>query len=1126
MVQLQSGSFFVGRDRELRELLEALAEAASGRGRLVLVGGQPGIGKSRLADELATRARERGHLALWGRGWEDAGAPPYWPWVQALRAYLRSTDTEEVRRHLGSGAADVAQMLPELRVLFPDLPPPADTGPEAARFQLFDSTATLLRNAARAQPLLVVLDDLQAADAPSILFLRFLASQLGDMSLLVVGTYRDVELTPEHPLTSAIAEVAREPFTRMLVLAGLEPDAVGQFIELAAKVTPHGRLVAAVWRETSGNPLFVGEAVRLLSAEGRLNEVADPLSLRVAVPAGVRAVIARRIGHLSEATGRALGLGAVLGPEFSLEVLRRIGDYGADQALDLVDEAVQAGLLQPVSGVLGRYRFSHDLVRETLYDELSPGRRVRLHRRAAHVLEEFHAASIDSHLAELAFHYVEAAQGGDETLAQSDVERIGSKAVEYARRAGDDAARSLAYEEAARLYSMALAVLDLGQVPDDQTRTEALLALGDARARAGEIDDARTVFLEAAKIAKRTGTGQQLARAALGFGGSHPWARPGKETRLIPLLQDALVMLGGSDERLRVRLLGRLACAWRSSPERKNDSAALSQQAIEIARRLDDPARLSYALGCRFWATWWPENPDERQSIAHEMVAIAEALGDGERIADAHLVRFLSLCEAGRMAEARTEAATLSRVVEELRQPAELWLEPVTRAELALLAGDFDLAEELIAWEMSTGHRVTFARDDVSAARMQRFLLRREQGRIAEEESTVRASIDDLPWYPLHRAALACLLLDLDRTAEARAVFEDLARDDFGALYRDNEWLLGTSLASEACALLGDVSAARALYEQLAAFAGRHAIGHAEGSIGAVDRYLGLLATTLGRLDDAERHLSAAIQINERMGGRPWTAHSQHDLAQVLVRRDLAGDRERAQELDRAARATAEEIGMVLARQIGPGPQESVQAAAPGSPLTSGTFRREGEYWTIEFGQEAFRIRDAKGMRHLARLLGAPGRELHALELARLEPSRPDVSPVGDPCFSADGLGDAGPVLDSEAKAAYRQRLDEIQKELAEAGAWNDPERVARLQAESEAVVSELTAAFGLGGRDRPAASAAERARVSVTRAIRAALARIGDQNAALGAHLGATIRTGTFCSYTPDPRAPITWRF
>ncbi len=255
-----------------------------------------------------------GYQVLWGRGWEDAGAPPYWPWVQALRAYLRSTDTEDVRRQMGPGAGDIAQMLPEVRDLFPDLPSPPDIESESARFQLFDSTATLLRNAARGRPLLVVLDDLQAADTPSILFLRFLASQLSDMRVLLVGTYRDVELTPEHPLTGAIAEVAREPLTRTLVLSGLEAAAVGQFIRSTANVTPHDHLVAAVWRETSGNPLFVGEAVRLLSAEGRLGEVADLSSLRLVVPAGVRAVIARRIGHLSEATARALGLGAALGP--------------------------------------------------------------------------------------------------------------------------------------------------------------------------------------------------------------------------------------------------------------------------------------------------------------------------------------------------------------------------------------------------------------------------------------------------------------------------------------------------------------------------------------------------------------------------------------------------------------------------------------------------------------------------------------------------------------------------------------------------------------------------------------------------------------------------------------------
>ncbi len=330
MDQPKAGTLFVGRDRELRELLEALDEAGSGRGRLVLIGGEPGIGKSRLADELARRARGRGCQVLWGRGWEDAGAPPYWPWVQALRTYLRSSDPDELRRQLGSGASDIAQMLPELRDIFQDFPPPPAES-ESARFQLFDSTVTLLRNASRVSPFLVILDDLHAADTPSILFLSFLASQLSDMRALVVGTYRDIELTPEHPLTLAIAEIAREPLARTLVLTGLDANAVGQFIGATANLAPHDRLVAAIWRETSGNPLFVGEAVRLLSAEGRLGEVADLPSFRLAVPAGVRAVIARRIGHLSEASARILRLGAALGPEFSLEVLRRIGEIELDE---------------------------------------------------------------------------------------------------------------------------------------------------------------------------------------------------------------------------------------------------------------------------------------------------------------------------------------------------------------------------------------------------------------------------------------------------------------------------------------------------------------------------------------------------------------------------------------------------------------------------------------------------------------------------------------------------------------------------------------------------------------------------------------------------------------------------
>ena len=1119
MTEQQVGTRFVGRDRELRELVDLLDDSRNGRGRVVLLGGEPGIGKSRLASELDARAREQGHLVLWGRGWEGAGAPPYWPWVQAIRAYLRTTDPADVRRHLGSGARDVVQMIPELHDLFPDLEPSTQIESESARFQLFDSTTSWLRNIARDRPLLIVIDDLQAADTPSILFLRFLARALSDIAALVVGTYRDVELTPDHPLTSAIDDVSRESGTRVLVLTGLPAEAVGTFLGVDTDAPARAQLGLAVWRATDGNPLFVTEAVRLLSAEGRLRDVADLPSLRVAVPPGVRAVIARRIGYLSADTGQALTIAAAIGPEFGVEVLRRVGRFDRDNAMDMVDEAVRARLLNEVIGSPGRYHFSHDLVRETLYRELSASQRARMHRQVADALETMYENAIEAHLTELAFHYVEAVRPGDPDEASGEHSR---KAVDYARRAGDAAARSLGYEEAARLYRMSLSVLDAASYRDDDARAETLLSLGEIQARVGGLDEARPSFLEAAEIARRRGDGRQLARAALGLGGRLAWARAGKDTKLIPLLQDALVLLGGDDDRLRVLLLARLACAWRSTPDRRNDSDTLSRQAIEIARGMNDLATLSSALSGRFWATSWPENPEEREALADEIIKVAEALGDGERIIDAHLVRFMSLGELGRLAEARLEISSLVRSVEELRQPAQAWLVPVNRAYLALVQGEFELAEELIDRQLQPGYQVTPGRDDVSAARTHRFLLRREQGRVAEEEATVRASVEDFPWYPFHRAALACLLTDLGRDAEARAVFEELAANDFQVLYRDNEWLFGMSLTSEACARLGDSERAAILYAELEPFAGRHAIGLADGSAGVVDRYLGLLAATRGDTDAAVGHLEEAIVANERMGARPWAAHSRHDLAEVLRRRSSGHDRERADQLDAEARRAASNMGMALADQIASEPQILAEAGGP----SEATFRREGEYWHVVFGDDSFRIRDSRGMRHLAQLLERPGNEIHALELASVDApeARPSNSPV-DRAGPTRAERDVGPLLDAEAKAAYAARLSEIDADLDEAQRWNDPERVVRLEAERDAIAQELAGAFGLGGRSRTSGSPTERARVSVTRAIRVAMGRIAEQSNALGDHLDATVRTGTFCSYTPDPRAPITWR-
>jgi hypothetical protein len=1136
MSRTQTGVPLVGRERELAELMAALADAVEGHGSAVFIGGEPGIGKTRLADELAARAAQAGQRVLWGRGWEDAGAPPYWPWVQVLRALVRAVSADALPRFAGAGISDITQLLPELRDRYPDLPPPAEYRSDAARFQLFDSTAALLRNACEERPLLLVIDDLQAADTPSILLLQFVVSQVSDMSVLILCTYRDIEVTPDHPLTPALADMSRERSTRLMALRGLAIDAVGDYIDRAADTKPTDALVAAVWRETKGNPLFLGEAVRLLESEGRLEDVGDLDTLRVTIPEGVRAVIGRRLRQLDSGTVAMLEVAASVGPEFGVELVRHVLDLSPPLAAGAVDEASRAGLLLPISGSAVRYRISHDLVRETLYDGLSPSRRAELHRRIAQTIESIYARSLDEHVAELAFHFAQAATGSIDD--DGTAEQLRSKATGYGLRAGDQAYRAIAYEEAARLYALSLSVQQQKEHADPEMHIEILLRLGDAQSRSGDLDNVRKNFAEAADLARAFGSKTLFARAAVGYGGRHQWTRPGHDTRIVPLLQGALDWLDQDDPHLRIRLLTRLAGAWRQSPERRNDAAALSSEAIELAHELHDPMSLSFALAGRFWATFWPDNPDDRRALSEEIIELADVIADPERLGEARLLRFVSLSERGRMTDARRELETLADLVARTRQPAQLWLDDVNRCWLALLEGQFPLAEELLKKEFASTYHVTPALDDLSSARMHQFLLRRELGQLSDQEADTRSAARDFPWYPLHRAALACLLVETDHRAEAQRILDELAIDRFAGMSRDNEWLLGICLTSDAAAMLGDTLAASVLYEQLLPYAGRHAIGHSEGSVGVVDRYLGLLAETLGQLDDAERHLGDAIELLQAMGARPWAAHAQHELATVLRTRGGVRDAARANVLDSDALQMAARLGMALAEEIRAGQNAPPASAAPTASATPtassatialGVLRREGDVWAIEFGMDAFRLRDAKGLRYLELLLGTPGAERHSLDLAQSIDA--DVARVAyhvgssEPdAVASDAFGGIGPSLDPEARQAYRARLEDVREELAEATAWNDTERARRLQEEQDALVHELASAMGLGGQARTAASPAERARISVTRAIRGAMERIGDASPTLGAHLAATIRTGTFCVYLPDPRAPITW--
>src|SRR6266545_1356483 len=709
-------------------LVEGLDDAVAGRGRLFFLVGEPGIGKSRLADELIRHARDRGFQILVGRCWEASGAPAYWPWVQSLRGYVREAEPDVLRRELGAGAVELAQILPELRTILPGLPEPISLESDGARFRLFDATAEFLRAASRGRPLLLFLDDLHAADASSLLLLQFLARELGSTRMLVLGAFRDVDPAPTPPLVSMLTEVAREPGTTRLSLSGLSRRDVAEYVELAAAELASPDLIGSLYDETDGNPLFVGETVRLLVVEGR-----------IAIPQSVREVISRRLAHLADECNRVLVLASVLGREFALDALARLCEVSEDELLDTLDEAMAARVLSDVPGASSRLRFAHVLIRDALYAELTTARRLRLHRRTVEALEALYGEESGPHLAELAHH----------AIAGGDFE----KAVVAARRAGDRALTLLAFEEAARLYATALEALELSRADDERARCELLLALGAAEARAGNSASAKEAFLAGAAIAQKLGLARELAQAAAGYGGIWMASRPGLDDRLQPLLEQGLAALGDDDVELQTRLLARLAGALRDepSPDRRD---RLSREAIDLARRSGNPSALAAALDGRGPAILSPHRLAECLAVATELQEVAELTGDKDRLVRAHFHRIIALVQLGDIHGAEVDLEAASRIAETLKEPNQVWQVLATRAMLAIAAGRLAEADELVAQSFALGERAQ-PEMAIPIDWFQRHSLRDFRGALEQMEPPVREMISGYPTRPVLRCALA-----------------------------------------------------------------------------------------------------------------------------------------------------------------------------------------------------------------------------------------------------------------------------------------------------------------------------------------------------------------------------------
>jgi DNA-binding winged helix-turn-helix (wHTH) protein/tetratricopeptide (TPR) repeat protein len=891
------------RDAELAIGLEALEAALAAHGQVVLITGEPGIGKSRLAAELAARASARGARVLWGRCHEGEDRPGYWPWQQVLRAGLESWGLDAVRAGLGSALPDVAEILPELREQLPDLPRPAPGDEARARFRLCDGVVRLLRARAREEPIALVLDDLHGADGPSLALLRFLSHELDGTRIFAVATYRHLEV--ESELQAMLADLARtqRPRNRIL-LRGLTPACVRRFIHAVLGAEPSEPVVELCFRRSEGNPLFLLELIQWL--ESRPSDPAAP-SADDEIPEGIRQVIGRRLALLGQPCLRALEAAAVVGADFPLGVAARAADLPEEELLALLARAERARVVARVRGRPGHFRFSHVLVSDVLVEGLDAERRALLHRRAGEALEAIHLphpiarTDLDVQipgpaLAALARHFSEGAPAGDVR-----------KALDYCARAGACAAGMHAHAEAAQHFARALSHLAL--VPDRDGAGYRGLALGlaDAEFRAGRAEQAGAALAAAVGEARARGDAVLLAEAAVRVsqfkvGGNVLALEPAR----VALLEEARARLDPGDSALRARVLAALGeeLFWGDEPDRAD---ALVDEGIAMARRLGDPATLSDALVTKRLYRLDPRARDERGAVADELVRISRQTGNLAREIVARLdFRLCELAEIGDAPGYERELELCARLAGEARQPALHWM--VARARALPLLWRGQLTEAAAAIDAARAIGEGAAHDQAILSHRSAVLsLRRLQGRFAELEGEL-AREGRLPRERGHKqSALALLYAETGRADLARRALDELCDASFAGLRRDSNYAYNLALLCEVCVALGDARRIEALSERLLPFAGRHLAIQTIVTAGCASRFLGLAAGELGDLAAAEGHFEAAIAMEQQMGAAPFEALARRDFAALLERR---GRRAAAREQRDAAVDLARPLGI------------------------------------------------------------------------------------------------------------------------------------------------------------------------------------------------------------------------
>ncbi|WP_285499466.1 AAA family ATPase [Actinokineospora sp. NBRC 105648] len=910
---VESIGLLVGRTRELDLLRGRMVPTSTGPPGVLLISGEPGMGKTALVAHAARDACAAGALVLYGRCDEEVTLA-YRPVVEGLSQITKHLPADVVADHLARYGTGLLRLVPELRSRVPRTAPDPGTDPQTERHLLFRAVAALFTRAATDRPVVLVVDDLHWADKPSLLLLRYLATAAAPGRLVLATTYRGTELVEGGDAAATVRELARQPGAHRLELNGLADDDIVPMVESAAgrRLGPAALGWArAVGRESGGNPFFARELLRHLAdrftdcpvaAGWSTAEPAGPAGL--GLPETVRDVVGRRVDRLGERGAAVLAQAAVLGSDFDLATLARVVGTDEDAVLDDLDHAIAAGLLVEVPGDGERFAFGHALVQRTLYERVGGTRRRRSHRRVARALEASATPWPPGRAGDLARHWLLGHDRADR------VER--ALAADRARRAGEQALADLAPDQALVWFRAALDCLDGPDGPADPTdsngstrcgpRVDILVGLGEAQRGVGD-QGYRETLLGAARLAESAGDTARLVRAVVANNRGAVSSSGRLDADRIALLEAAMAAIGDHAHPRRP-LLGATLAIELPGPGHAERRERLADEAVRGARELGDPEVLGRVLALRFEATWAPATHHRRLADSAELLDLATASADRRLRFLAARLRSLACWESGRVAESDEHLAAECRIADEIGEPYLRWVATLSRGGRLQASSRHAEAEDLAGEALRLGSDAGEP-DAVLAYGAQLMHLRRQQGR-ADELLPALRDTQGFADYDL-RPILALINADSGALDEARAAAGDLLDTPLPPPGSQLEVQALCLVAELACAL-EHRAAAVWLYERLRACAGLFLLNQVARE-GPIDHQLGLLAATAGDLEAAVGHFASALTAAEAAPLPYWAAESQVGWARVLLRHGRRADTAAARSLLARAGETARRLG-------------------------------------------------------------------------------------------------------------------------------------------------------------------------------------------------------------------------